>query len=213
MTSPIEQGDQQSAETDTGQDAGTGTDSGSDSSSDTGFPPDTALVDMTVDQQLAYYKHQNRQAENKLKAFKGVTPKQVSQMVSKISELEQAGLSADEKALKEAVEQAAAEATAAARAQWAPKYQMAGITALAAQILDDDQLSGWLDGIDPAKFVTEDGEVDKDKVMTNLTAMFGRARAQQGAPARQWGQHSTTISGEQPGSAGSAEAKRRFGKT
>jgi hypothetical protein len=211
MTSPIEQSDQQD-NTDTGAEAGTG--GGEDSgASDTGFPPDTALVDMTTDQQLAYYKHQNRQAENKLKAFKGVTPKQVTQMVSKISELEQAGLTADEKALKEAVEKAAAEATAAVTAQWAPKYQLAGITALAAPILDDDQLKGWLDGIDPSKFVTEDGEVDKDKVMTNLTAMFGRGQRQQAAPVRQWGQYSPPTSGEQPGSAGAAEAKRRFGKT
>jgi hypothetical protein len=180
----------------------------------TGFPANTPLAEMTTEQQLAYFKHQNRQAENKLAKFKGVTPKQFSEMQTRIHELENAALSADEKALKEAVDQAKADATAAVEALYLPRLQLSDIRGIAAPILDADQLEGWLGGIDPKRFVGDDGEVDSDKVMTNLTAMFGRSRQQQISPVRQWGQYGNSgTPSTQPGSGGRAEAQRRFNKT
>jgi streptomycin 6-kinase len=181
--------------------------------SDTGFPAGTPLAEMTTEQQLAYYKHQNRQAESKLAKFKGVTPKQFTDMQTRISELESQALSADEKALKEAVDTARAEAATEAQKLYLPRLQLSDIRGIAAPILDEDQLEGWLAGIDPKRFVGDDGEVDKDKVMTNLTAMFGRSR-QQSSQVRQWGQYTNqTPATGQPGSAGRAEAQRRFPKT
>jgi hypothetical protein len=181
--------------------------------SDTGFPAGTPLAEMTTEQQLAYYKHQNRQADAKLAKFKGVTPKQFTEMQTRIHELENAQLSADEKALKDAVDQAKADATAQVQALYLPRLQLSEIRSVAASILDEEQLDGWLEGLNPAKFVGEDGEVDKDKVMTSLTAMFGRSRQQSSQP-RQWGQYTNqTPATGQPGSAGRAEAQRRFGKT
>lgn len=176
-----------------------------------GFPADTAPADMTAEQQVAYYKHQARLVDNKLHAFKGVTPKQVSQMRARISELENANLTADEKTLKEAVEQAAAEATSAASKLWSERYQGARLRSIAAQILDGEQLEGWMAGVHPPNFALDDGEIDEDKVMTTLTAMFGRRSSQQPA-ARQWGQYNTQTPTGQPGSAGRAEAERRFNK-
>jgi hypothetical protein len=181
--------------------------------SDTGFPAGTPLAEMTTDQQLAYYKHQNRQAESRLAKFKGVTPKQFTDMQTRIHELENAQLSADEKAMKDAVDQAKAEAVAEAQALYLPRLQLSDIRGIAATILDAEQLDGWLEGLNPAKFVGDDGNVDKDKVMTNLTAMFGRSR-QQSSQVRQWGQYTNqTPATGQPGSAGRAEAARRFPKT
>jgi hypothetical protein len=67
-------------------------------------------------------------------------------------------------------EKAVAEATAAARAEtlveMGGKLAAAEIRAAAAGRLDDTQLATLIDGIDPARFVTDTGEVDTDRVRT-----------------------------------------------
>ena len=55
--------------------------------SDTGFPPNTPVAEMTDAQRAAYFKHQNRQADNKLAAFQGVTTEEVSKRQAKLPEL------------------------------------------------------------------------------------------------------------------------------
>ncbi|WP_161967060.1 hypothetical protein [Mycobacterium marinum] len=186
---------------------------------DMGFPAETPVKDMSVEQQLAYYKHQNRQADNKLSAFKGVTPQQVQQMQQQLDEQANAKLSADQKAVKDA-EKAA---RAAADAEWRPKYQASELKSLASQVLKGEQLKSFMAVTDPAKFAGEDGEIDEEKVMGHLTAIFGADGGQGQQPGNggqqqhqqpSWGQHSGGTGGQiRPGEAGRAEAAKRFKTT
>lgn len=121
-------------------------------------------------------------------------------------------LTADEKALKDATEKAAAEARSAAEAELRPKFQTAQLKSVAAQVItDSDQLASFMAVTDPGKFAGDDGEIDEAKVMGHLTALFGARQA--AAPARNWGQTSAGHAGPapEPGSGGKAEAQRRFG--
>lgn len=181
--------------------------------SDTGFPPNTPVAEMTDAQRAAYFKHQNRQSDNKLAAFKGVTPEDVSKMQAKLQEMENAQLSASDKALKEAATNAAAAAKAEADAAWRPKYQQAQLKSIAAPIIQDkDRLNAFLETTDATKFAGEDGEIDTEKVMGHLTALFGTTQQgnqqqQQQRPA--WGQHSGGTPPARPGETGRAAVERR----
>lgn len=185
--------------------------------SDTGFPPNTPVAEMTDAQKAAYYKHQNRQADNKLAAFKGVTPQDIEQMQTRLQELENAQLSATDKALKEAATKAATDAKSAADAEWMPKLQAAQLKSIAAPILNDaERLNAFLAMANPAHFVGDNGEIDEEKVAGQLTALFGATQgtgSQQQQPPRNWGQHSGgTGTPATPGAAGIAEAAKRYGK-
>jgi hypothetical protein len=120
-------------------------------------------------------------------------------------------LSADEKALQDAADKAAAEAQAAADAKWGPKYLTSELKSCAAQVIKDkDDLASFMAFADPSKFVGEDGEIDEEKVMGHLTALYvGRSTRQQ---APQWGQHSGNQRPPgQAGDAGRAALEKRHG--
>lgn len=181
---------------------------------DKGFPENTPLAQMSTEQQLAYYKHQNRQADNKLAGFNGFTPADVDAMWKRLEELEGEKLSANDKALKD-VQKSARDA---AEAEWRPKLQRAELRSIAAEVLKGDQLEAWLAGMNPAAFANDKGEIDLDKVMGHLTAAFGvvggqdhqQPRNGQQPPA--WGQQSGgTNPPARPGEAGRTALEKRHG--
>jgi hypothetical protein len=186
---------------------------------DKGFPENTPVAEMSAEQRANYYKHYNRQADNKLAAFKGVTPEHVQQMQSRLDELEGAQLSASDKAIKDA-QKAAREA---ADAEWRPKLQAAQLRGIVGQVLKGEELNSWMFGRDPSAFANANGDIDEEKVMGHLTASHGGQNRQNGngqQPPRQqqvWGQQAGAagvgvIPAQQPGQAGLAEAQKRFGK-
>jgi hypothetical protein len=195
---------QQAGQSDAGQQSG---------GADKGFPENTPVKDMTVEQQAAYYRYHNRQADNKLSAFKGVTPQQVQEMQQRLDQFENAQLTADQKAIKDA-QKAAREA---ADAEWRPKLQTAQLRSIASEVLKGDQLNAWLAGMNPAAFAGENGDIDQEKVMGHLTAAFGvsgQDQQQQSGNGHQqppaWGQQSGgTGAPSRPGEAGKAAAIRR----
>lgn len=183
---------------------------------DRGFPENTPVAEMSDAQKAAYYKHHNRQADNKLAAFKGVTPQAIEQMQQELETLRNEKLTADEKALKAAAETASADAKAAADAEWRPKYLASQLKSAAASVIkDSEQLASFMAVTDPAKFAGEDGEIDEEKVMGHLTALFGGGQqqdAQRQQQQRQWGQYSGgTGAPAKPGETGRAAAARRHG--
>jgi hypothetical protein len=203
-----DQGAQQGGQSDQGQQSG---------GSDKGFPENTPVKDMTVDQQAAYYKWQNRQTDNKLGAFKGVTPEQVQTMAQELETLRAKDMTASEKAVKDA-EKAA---RAAADADWRPKLQTAQLRSIASEVLKGEQLTAWLSGVNPAAFANEHGDIDQEKVTGYLAATFGvggQDQQQQSNNGRQqppaWGQHSggAGTPPAKPGAGGLAQAEKRFGK-
>ncbi|SIB01655.1 Uncharacterised protein [Mycobacteroides abscessus subsp. bolletii] len=186
--------------------------SASQGGSDKGFPADTPVAQMTDAQQAAYWKHYSREHEGKAKAFTtlGVTPEQIQQLQERNAELEKAQMDAGELALKEATDKAAADARAATEADWKPKLLASQLKSAASQVLSGDQLTEWLDSVDPDKFVGGNGEIDESKVMGKLTAIFGQKKEQQQQQPF-WGQHSTGHqSADKPGTAGRAAAAKRF---
>jgi len=203
-------GDEDGAGAESGAQSGQGASHGG---SDKGFPADTPVAQMTDAQQAAYWKHYSREHEGKAKAFTtlGVTPEQIQQLQERNAELEKAQLNASELALKEATDKAAADARAATEADWKPKLLASQLKSAASQVLSGDQLTEWLDSVDPGKFVGDNGEIDESKVMGKLTAIFGQKKEQQQQQPF-WGQHSTGHqSADKPGTAGRAAAAKRFG--
>lgn len=203
-------GDEGGADAEGGAQAGQGASQGG---SDKGFPADTPVAQMTDAQQAAYWKHYSREHEGKAKAFTtlGVTPEQIQQLQERNAELEKAQMDASELALKEATDKAAADARAATEADWKPKLLASQLKSAASQVLSGDQLTEWLDSVDPGKFVGDNGEIDESKVMGKLTAIFGQKKEQQQQQPF-WGQHSTGHqSADKPGTAGRAAAAKRFG--
>lgn len=182
---------------------------------DRGFPENTPLAEMTDAQRANYYKFQNRQTDNKLSAFNGVTPEQVAQMAAELEALRSEQLTADERAIKMATDKAAADARAAAEAELRPKLDKATIRSIAAQVLTGDQLSAFVETANPSAFYGESGDIDTEKVTTHLTALFGTAQSTPlVSQPRAWGQYSaSTPAGSRPGEAGKAAAARRFGTT
>lgn len=171
---------------------------------------------MTEAQQAAYYRFQNRQTDNKLSAFKGVTPQDVSAMQQELDTLRTKDMTASEKAVKDA-EKAA---RIAADADWLPKLQTAQLRGIASEVLKGDQLEAWMFGRNPAVFANENGEIDQEKVMGHLTAAFGaggqdQQQSNNGRQAPAWGQQSGGAGAPpvRPGEAGKAAAAKRFGTT
>jgi hypothetical protein len=172
---------------------------------------------MTVDQQAAYFRFQNRQTDNKLAAFKGVTPQDVSTMQQELETLRAKDMTAADKAIKDA-EKAA---RTAADAEWQPKLQTAQLRAVASEVLKGDELESWMFGRNPAAFANDNGDIDPEKVMGILTAAAGggQDQQQQSNNGRQqppaWGQQSGGAGAPpvRPGEAGKAAAEKRFGKT
>lgn len=182
--------------------------------SDKGFPDNTAVKDMTAEQQAAYYRFHNRKAENTLASFKGVTPQQVQEMQTELESLRDKQLTADQKAIKDA-EKAA---RAAADAEWKPKLQTAQLRAIAGEVLKGDELESWMYGRNPAAFANDQGDIDREKVMGHLAPKGGGQNDQQqsnnSGQQRDWGQHSGGSGGAalKPGANGLAAAEKRFGK-
>jgi hypothetical protein len=183
------------------------------SDGDKGFPEGMPLAQMNDAQRAAYWQHYARKHEDTVKAFNGLTPQQVKDLQAKNEELEAKSLSADEKVLKQATKEASDAALAAAEAKYLPQIQRLEVKSIAGSVLSGDKLNAFMEIVNPAVLVGDDGAVDETKVMGYLTAMYGdTATASQSGPRHQnFGQFSPPPPRSNPGSAGAAEAQKRFG--
>lgn len=164
------------------------------------FPADTAVKDMTLEQQAAYWKHQSRKHEDRVKAFGSITPEQAAKAAEDIEEARKKGLSDVERAVEEARSKATSEVTAAAakkEAETALKMALRGRT---------------IDGsvaFDRPDFV-KDGSADTEAIIewveaNSQAAGGGRRHVDIGQGKRE----SLIVSGRE---SGRAEAEKRFGK-
>lgn len=217
VTAPADGGTTPVAPAPTPNDAAAAAAKASTGASDRGFPEGTPLEQMNVEQQLAYWKHHSRKHEDQVKAFKGVTPDKIAEYEARIGELESEKLTADERALQTAKQEAADAASAAAKAKYLPRIQTLEVKALASTVFGEDteRLKAFMDVADPSKFLGEDGQVDESKVMGHLTAMFGQPSRGPQIQQPRWqnaGQFSPPAPRPAPGAAGRAEAQKRSGK-
>lgn len=123
-------------------------------------------------------------------------------------------LTADERAIADAREQASTEARTAAQVEADSKWGSKLLEAVSGAYLDADQQKSFLAIADPGKFM-KDGEFDVTELMGHLTAIYGVKQRQFGSGLPQhhdWGQNT----GQPPGTSGAdlglAEAQKRFGK-
>lgn len=175
---------------------------------DKGFPPNTAVKDMTEAQQAAYWRHYDRQKSDRLKAYDGITPEEAKRLRDAENQRRREGLEPNERALEDARTEARTQGAQEAASQWAPDLA----EEIAARFIPDDQhRAAVMAGIDPLKFV-KDGKFDKDALighLTGLQAAFGGAGSGGRQPS-QWGQHSDrTPPATKASDEGLAEARRR----
>ena len=124
-----------------------------------GFPDKTPVKDMTDTQQAAYWRHQARKHEDRVKSMGDYDA-----LKAERDELKSKTQTADEKALEAAKKEALEAGAAAERAKIAPRLVSAEFKAANAGRIPAEQLKLVLDGLDPSKFLTAEGEVDADKV-------------------------------------------------
>lgn len=177
---------------------------------DKGFPEGTPLAEMTDAQKAAYWQHYARKHEDTVKAFKGVTPQQAAELQAKVDELESKTLSADEKLLKAARQEAYKQARAEAEAEYLPQIRASQVKSIASGIVNGDQLSAFMDLVDTSKLLGEDGHVSEERVMGYLTALYGDSTPPAGPRHQNFGQYSPPPPRGKPGQAGIAEAQKRF---
>lgn len=178
---------------------------------DPGYPANTRIADMTIEQQVAYWKSQSQKHEKRASKFKDLTPETLAELRAKAEAhdaLEHELMSDHDKALEEARNTARQEATA----EFLPQLVAAKFESVSAGRLSEDSLSKILAPLDLTKFVT-DGQVDAAKVAAYVDEVAPAGldpRRNKGPSSFGLGQQSVTP--REPGSQGRAMAEKRFGK-
>lgn len=166
------------------------------------FPADTAVKDMSADQQAAYWKHQARKHEDRAKAFDGLTPEQVRKNAADLEELRKKGLSDSDRAIEEAVQRGRTEANGASAVKVA---DTALRMALRGRLVDGSTL------LNKPSFV-KDGEADIDAIEKWVDDNSAPKDGGGGKPfpnLYQGGRESLNKSDRETGK---AAAEKRFGK-
>lgn len=177
---------------------------------DLGFPRDTPVVEMTVEQQAAYWKHNSRRHEGRVKELVGDrTPEQIKADLAELQELKKAQLTPAEQALNAAREEGKAAARTEERTSTA-KAIFRG--ALEAGGLEGDDLEELVSNFTVANYISDDG-VDTSKI-TNFAKRFTASGKDSRRDPDFGAGHRRERQGDKaPGAAGKAEAQRRFAKT
>lgn len=169
---------------------------------DPAFPANTPVKEMTPEQQVAYWQDKARKHEDRVKAYGGKTPEEITQMQADLDAAGTASQSAEEKAIEEAKQ--------------AGRTEVIGILANERVTTAIERALQGRD-VDPATLLTLDRSqfVDGDKAdMAKITAWVTENTKEKpkvgGANlSRFQGQHEQI---ETTGRAtGEAEAERRFG--
>lgn len=169
-TTPPAQDDQQS-----GQSAPQGQQQGQQQSGqpgqqepDRGYPANTPLEQMTVEQREAYWKHHSRKWEGIATSRSDYD--QLAEDARQWREHQRRALPADERARQDAVEQARRDGEAQARLALAPQLVRAEFRA-AAPGVEEDKLNSFLEDLDLSKYLKDDGTVDAARVQAKASLL------------------------------------------
>ena len=141
-----------------------------------GFPVDTPLSEMSVEQREAYWKHQSRKHEDAAKALKAEND-QLKPAAAEAEALRQASLSEQEKALEAAREEARREGENLGATSWqrvAVEEAIIGAAKAAGRYSTDDDreaVEALLSMIDPSALITAEGKLDRAKVEKALSGL------------------------------------------
>lgn len=165
------------------------------------FPANTPVKDMQPAEQAAYYKHQARKHEDRVKAYGDFTPEKLAELTRERDELRQANQSESERAIEEAKEAGRAEVRQLLAAE---RVRTALASALSGRVPDSDAL---LD-LDRSVFVKGD-KADTDAIKAWVEKHSTELKSVKGAgivPSQGARDNSVAVAGDQ----GRAEAARRF---
>jgi hypothetical protein len=147
---------------------------------DKGFPENTPVVEMTTEQQVAYYKHQNRKAETRAAAYHqavgGKSPEEVKAEAEKWAEFERQQMSETDRKIEDVKTQTAAE-TARTVGTSAARTVLDMALADRAKDMTPSDRAELLDTLDLTKVLTDKNELDADKVQRLVERIAPAARA------------------------------------
>lgn len=190
--------------------AGGGT-GGAAGGTDPGFPPATAVKDMTPDQQIAYWRHQSRKHEDRNKQFGDLTPEQLEDLRAKAAkqELMEQELMGDH---EKQVAAAKAAGSSEERALWLPQVVSAHLRGiLVGRGVEGERLDALLANVNAGNFADAKGKVDVEKISTYADSLIPPPAKGTPAGPRPIGLGQQPPTGDKPGAQGHAMAQRRFG--
>lgn len=162
-----------------------------------GYPADTPLAEMSTEQQLAYWKAQARKHETVAKQRRDY-----DQIRTELDQVKASTQTETEKAIAEAKTAARTEVLIELGSKLVDVHVAAAVTG---GRLTQDQADAFLESVDRTKFLTDDGDVDTDKLASTI-GKFSPAGADPHQGNRGGSPGSTTAQ------AGRDEATRRYGK-
>lgn len=180
------------------------------------FPANTPLLEMTAEQQAAYWKHHARKhegrAEELLTVTGGKTAEQIKKDAEELETLRAKGRTEQENAVVEAARKASTDTAAT----YGEKAAKAVFTLALSHVEDAAEKAEILSAIDMKSVIKEDGEIDTDKVQRLVkrfapqadTAGDSKSRERNfgGGPRSNGGNQSSGVS------AGRAAYQERHGK-
>lgn len=147
-----------------------------DGKTNLGYPADTSASDMSLDEQVAWWKHKSRKWEGVAKKAK--TPEEIAQLEQQLADLKSKTQSADEKALEQAIEQARKEGAESARSEFYPILHDTQIRGYATPYFAGDEnpdaLNTWIDGLAVEKFVDSESKMIDGAKLTAFLEASGR---------------------------------------
>lgn len=148
-------------------------DKGGGSGKDTGFPKDTPLVEMTTEQQLAYWKHHARNHESVAKSRADYDQQKAD--AEKWRKAQEDSKTPDQKAIDDAAKKAREEASAETRKSFAPRLVAAEFKAASAGKVSKELLDAFLEDVNHTVYLKPDGELDTDKIEKRVKTLLESA--------------------------------------
>lgn len=143
--------------------------SGGGSDKDLGFPKDTPLVEMSTEQQLAYWKHHARKHEGTANARADYDQQKAD--AEKWRKAQEDNKAPDQKILDDAKREAADAARREEQAKLAPRLVKAEFKAAAAGKLSKELLDAFLEDVNHGVYLKDDGELDTEKIQKRVDAL------------------------------------------
>lgn len=161
--------------------------------SDKGFPADTPLSEMTVEQREAYWKDKARKHENTARARSDYD--EVAAKAAKWDQHEREQVPAQERAVQEAEDRGRQAAESEAASKYAPALVRATFQGLLASTHKQDEIEEALEPLDLSRFLKDDLTVDTDKVKNFATRITGTRQTWPGTGTGNGGDVPSRMSG------------------
>lgn len=144
-----------------------------DGKTNLGYPADTSAAEMSLDEQVNWWKHKSRKWEGVAKKAK--TPEEVATLERELADLKARNQSEGEREQAAAIEAARLEGAEAARQEFYPLLHDTQIRGYATPYFSDEEddkaLNTWVDGLAVEKFVDAESKmIDGARLVAFLEA-------------------------------------------